>query len=70
MKTSHIHTIQDMQRYVEGCINDFETGVSTKDETIDALRDYTIRVIELTVKKNEVLQGRNKFLKTICNRSG
>jgi len=34
MKLENINSADDIERYVEGCINDFETGISNKDETI------------------------------------
>ncbi|MFW6247050.1 MAG: hypothetical protein ACOC22_02645 [bacterium] len=53
MKSENINTIEDMQRFVEGCINDFENGIATKKETIKYLKEYTFRVIELTMNKKE-----------------
>ena len=51
MKVEDIKTIADMQRYCEGCINDFEAGVSTKEETMKAFEEYTFHLIELTANK-------------------
>lgn len=47
MKVEDIKAIEDANRYVEGCINDFEQGISTKDETIGYLGQYTARLMEL-----------------------
>jgi hypothetical protein len=48
LEAKDIKTIQDMQNFVKGCINDFETEISTKEETIEYLKDYTLKIIELT----------------------
>lgn len=47
MKVKDIKTLQDANRYVEGCINDFEHGISTKEETMAFLGEYTGRLMEL-----------------------
>lgn len=52
MKAEEIKTIKDAQRFVEGCLNDFESGVSTKEETmLLLLGDYTVVIIELYNKE-------------------
>jgi hypothetical protein len=47
MKAEDIKTIEDAENYVEGCINDFEAGISTKEETLTSLGEYTGRLMEL-----------------------
>jgi len=47
MKAENIMTRQDAQRYVEGVINDFELGISTKGETLGYLGEYTGRLMQL-----------------------
>ena len=47
MKVKNIKTINDAQRYVEGVINDFEGGISTKEETMGYLGEYTARIVEM-----------------------
>lgn len=39
MKPENIGSPEDMVRYIEGCLNDFEANLSTKAETIDAILD-------------------------------
>lgn len=51
MKVENIKNINDMERYLEGCLNDFELGISTKGETMGCLIDYTIKVVELTKER-------------------
>lgn len=34
MKVENIETLYDIERYVEGSLNDFELGISTKEETL------------------------------------
>ena len=41
LKVRSVTTIGDAQKFVEGTINDFENGVSDKEETINAFKDYT-----------------------------
>ena len=50
MHTKDIHTLEDAQRHVEGVINDFEGGISTKEETVAHLFDYTVRVMEIAME--------------------
>ena len=47
MDVKKIMTLEDANRYVEGCINDFESGISTKGETMSLLGEYTGRLMEL-----------------------
>lgn len=49
MKAKDITTIGEMQTFVEGCINDFDIGISSKDETMENLRDYTFRILEMKI---------------------
>jgi hypothetical protein len=51
LEVKNIKTIKNMQNFVEGCINDLEAGLSDKKETISNFRDYTFRIIELTIEK-------------------
>jgi hypothetical protein len=48
LETKDIKNAADMQRYVEGCLNDLMEGLSTKDETMKYLHDYTLRIIDIT----------------------
>lgn len=61
MKPENINTIQDMQLYVEGCLNDFEAGISTKIETLGYLKLYTYRIIEIftdyCICKKPIIRG-------------
>ena len=50
MHTKDIHTLEDAQRHVEGIINDFEGGISTKEETLALFFDYTVRVMEIAME--------------------
>jgi mevalonate pyrophosphate decarboxylase len=47
METKDIKTSKDMERYVEGCLNDLLDGLSTKEETMTYMKDYTIRIIDI-----------------------
>lgn len=47
MLTENIYTVQDAERYIEGCLNDFAEGISTKEETMKYMLDYTLRIAEI-----------------------
>lgn len=47
MLTENIYTLQDAERYIEGCLNDFAEGISTKGETMKYMLDYTLRIVEI-----------------------
>ena len=47
LETKDINNASDMQNYVEGCLNDLAEGVSTVDETMSYMEDYTLRVIDI-----------------------
>ena len=60
MNVENIKTLDDAQDYVEGCINDYEAGISTKSETLGLLGEYTGRLMELfaeNVKANPSMLG-------------
>ena len=76
MKASDINTLKQAQRYVEGCINDFEAGISTKDETIKYLGEYTLRLMEIfsktpdTCEHEEVMKQGDGFTYSTCSKCG
>lgn len=47
MKPEEIVTIHDAERFVEGCLNDFSDGLSTKEETMTLMGLYTQRLMNL-----------------------
>lgn len=47
MEVSKIETLSDAERYVEGVLNDFESGISDKKETMRLMGEYTGRLMEL-----------------------
>jgi hypothetical protein len=47
MDVNDIKNASDMERYVEGCLNDLVEGLSTKQETMTYMKDYTIRIIDI-----------------------
>jgi Trp operon repressor len=40
LNTKDINSIEDMQNFVEGCINDYDDNFCTKEELLCDLRDY------------------------------
>jgi len=60
MNLNEIKSIDDAQRYVNGVINDYEGSISTKEETLSFLGEYTARIMEIfteNVKANPSLLG-------------
>lgn len=53
MKLENVKTADDLERYIEGCINDFEADISDKDETIVAIAELVIHVYKLALKEKE-----------------
>ena len=51
MKVEEIKKASDAFIYIEGCLNDFESAISTKEETLGLLVDLVIHVVELTSKQ-------------------
>lgn len=52
MKVENVTTQNDIERYIEGCINDFEMGISEKSETIAYLAELVGHVIK-TLKERD-----------------
>ena len=51
MGVKDIRTADDIERYIEGCINDFEEAISDKDETIVAIAELVVYIYELAFKE-------------------
>ena len=47
MNLQDVKTLDEAQYYVEGIINDFELGISTKEETLGYLGQYTAHLMDL-----------------------
>jgi hypothetical protein len=54
LEAKYINNLSDMQNYVQGCLNDLAEGISTVDETMKYMQEYTFRVIEITVERKMV----------------
>jgi len=46
-----LQTIDDLELYVEGIINDFEFGITSKDETLKLIAELLIYMVNLTTDK-------------------
>ncbi len=51
MEVENINTLDDAERFVEGCINDLEAGLAWKSETMKQFARYTGRLQELAYQK-------------------
>ena len=49
-KIAQINSRKDAQRQIEGIINDFEAALTTKDETVKLLGEYTARIESIFYK--------------------
>lgn len=61
-KLMQIQTAKDAQRWMDGAINDFESGIATKEETMGKLGDYTARLMQLFFINAKVLFKSHKHL--------
>ena len=51
MKAEEIKSIQDCEIFCEGVLNEFESGILDKGETMKHLRDYTWHLHKMFEKK-------------------
>jgi hypothetical protein len=54
MKVENIRTADDVERYIEGCLNDFEAAISTKEETLVNIAELVVYVYNKA--KEEILR--------------
>lgn len=55
MKVEQIRTADDVERYIEGCLNDFEEGISEKDETVVHLAELVAHVYAKAMEVKRVI---------------
>jgi len=51
MKVEQTKTPDDIERYIEGCLNDFESAISTKDETVVFLAELVLHIYKEAKKE-------------------
>ena len=51
MKLENVKTADDVERYIEGCINDFEADIIDKSETITAIAELVVHIYKLALKE-------------------
>ena len=51
MEVKDVRTADDIERYIEGWINDFEGAISDKDETIVAIAELVVYIYEEGLKE-------------------
>jgi hypothetical protein len=51
MEVKQVKTPDDIERYIEGCLNDFESAISTKDETVVYLAELAVHIYEEAKKE-------------------
>lgn len=57
MEVDQIRTADDVERYIEGCLNDYEAGVSTKEETLVYLAELVAHVYTKAMEVNRIVKG-------------
>lgn len=62
MKAEEIKTIQQLQRYVEGCINDLSDNLSTKHETVNNIGEGLVQLISVLAIEIQSLTDKNSSL--------
>ena len=55
MKVEQIRTADDVERYIEGCLNDYEAGVSTKEETLVYLAELVAHVYAKATEEKRII---------------
>ena len=55
MKVEQIRTADDVERYIDGCLNDYEAGVSTKDETVVNLVELVAHVYMKATEEKRII---------------
>lgn len=53
LEVSDIKTFEDIEIYIEGCMNDYESGISDKEETILYLKNLVVG-IQLKINKGNI----------------
>lgn len=65
-----VKTPDDVERDVEGCLNDFETGISDKEETIVSLAELVVHIYK-SGKKEQLTKsgfmGRSELRQAVAN---
>jgi hypothetical protein len=46
MKVSYVKCAEDLLNFLEGCLNDFETGVSSKSGTINNITELILKCVK------------------------
>ena len=57
MKAEEIKSVDDISLYIEGCLNDLEGGISTKEETDKYLHELVTRVTEVATQSHPPREG-------------
>lgn len=55
MEVDQIRTADDVERYIEGCLNDYEAGVSTKEETVANLAELVAYVYAKAMEVKRII---------------
>jgi hypothetical protein len=50
LQVKNIRTPQDIERHIEGIVNDFDTGIATKEETIVAILELVVHIFNMHKK--------------------
>jgi hypothetical protein len=53
MKLEDVKVADDIERYIEGCINDIELAICDKDETIIAIAELVVYIYKQGLKESK-----------------
>lgn len=60
MEAKDIRNISDMQRFCEGCVNDYSENLCSKEELLNNLKDYTFKIINLTLDECSINKSKEE----------
>lgn len=55
MEVDQIRTADDVERYIEGCLNDFEEGISEKEETVANLAELVAYIYTKATEEKRII---------------
>ena len=47
MKLENIVTADDIEKYIEGCLNDFDLGFISKKRTVDLIGELVVHIYKI-----------------------
>ena len=51
MKLENIRTADEIENYIEGCLNDFQLGFRSKKKTVELIGELVVHIYKLALKE-------------------